>query len=151
MEIVVRYEIPCSREYGRVVKDIVKRVQKIARCNNKAAVAIIFVGDKKMRRLNRVYRSKDKVSNVLSFPCDESGIMNHESGIDLGNIFICFPEARREAKKYKMTLQFEIARLAAHGFLHLLGYNHMRAKGERKMEKIENKILKSVVKKAEVR
>lgn len=144
MEIVVHYEATCSRMYGRVVEDILKRAQKVAHCNNKMAVAVIFAGDKKMRRLNRKYRGKDKSTNVLAFPSGESGIRNQESRIDLGDIIICLSEARREAKKYRLTISFEIARLVAHGFLHLLGYDHIQLKDAREMEKIEDMILEGL-------
>ena len=103
----------------------------MVKCCKDVEVAIIFVGDKKMQQLNRTYRGKDKSTNVLSF--------------DTGDIFISVPFAKQEAKKYGLTLRFEIARLAVHGFLHLLGYDHEKEKEAKGMEKIEEKILRSIV------
>ena len=146
-----------SRGYVNAVKDALDQTCKVVKCPKNVEVAVVFIGDKKMRELNQLYRNKDKVSNVLSFPAETRRLVNSLTSqfeltnqqinkltiTDLGNIFICFPEARREAKKYGMTLQFEIARLAVHGLLHLLGYDHISKKDEREMEGIEERILKN--------
>lgn len=156
MEVVVCYEILCLRKYDKAVKDIFNRARKVTGCDDKAEVAVIFIGDKKMRELNQIYRNKDKVSNVLSFSADPHPTLSRGERVtqgrvrDLGNIFICLPEAKREAKKYGLTVEYEIVRLAVHGFLHLLGYDHIQEKDCRKMEEVENRILKSVEKKYEV-
>lgn len=112
------------------VQQILQRVRRTVKCPSTTEVAVIFVNDQKMRQLNRKYRDKDKTTNVLAF--------------EGGDIFISIPEAQREAKKYNWTLNYEIARLTVHGFLHLLGYDHEKAKEARKMEQLENKILSRV-------
>ncbi len=111
---------------------IIKRGCRVVGCFKGVTVAVVFIGDKKMCELNRQYRGKNKTTNVLSF---------HGDGTDLGDIFISMPEAKREAKKYGWTLRYEIARLALHGFLHLLGYDHEKEGEARKMEAVEVKTL----------
>ena len=102
---------------------------------------MVFVGDAKMRQMNKQYRGKNCTTNVLSFSTHDSYCIIPDSQNELGDIFISLPEAKREAKKYGWTMQYEIARLALHGFLHLLGYDHVKNKAASKMEKIEQKIL----------
>lgn len=128
MIIAFHHDVSGVKQYTNYVRLILRNACGVIKCKKPPAVAIIFVSDQKMRQLNRVYRSKDKSANVLSF--------------DTGDIFISVPFAKREAKKFKWTLKYEISRLALHGFLHLVGYDHMKVSDARKMEKLESKILK---------
>ena len=79
-------------------------------------ISISLVGDKLVRKLNREYRRKDKTTDVLSFNINENGL--------LGDIYISLPQARRQAREYRVTLGEELTRLAVHGTLHVLGYTH---------------------------
>ena len=69
-----------------------------------------------MRALNRQFRGKDYVTDVLSFPSDERGF--------LGDIVIAEGVAKRQAKEHGHSLKIEIQTLVLHGLLHLLGYDH---------------------------
>ena len=134
-----------------IVTDIIRHVCAYTHCPKRTAASIVFIGDAKMRKLNRQYRGQDKTTNVLAFPVTphpplsprERETAGRVRG-DLGDIFICLPEAKREAKQYGWTLDHEIARLALHGFLHLLGYDHVRDNEAKVMEKMERKILNAV-------
>ncbi|MBI4135318.1 rRNA maturation RNase YbeY [Candidatus Uhrbacteria bacterium] len=143
-----------SRIYTNTVEHVLQMACRTVRCPKGMAVSVVFVGDKKMRELNRTYRSKDKTTNVLAFPMlketrnlkleirKSTKVSSFQFPVsDLGDIFISLGEARREAKKYGWKLQYEIARLALHGFLHLLGYDHVEEEEARRMERIEEKIL----------
>ncbi|OGL65872.1 rRNA maturation RNase YbeY [Candidatus Uhrbacteria bacterium RIFCSPLOWO2_01_FULL_47_24] len=145
MKIIVRYEVSAARRYESAVKQIVNQAVKIIQCPRNVAISISFIGDKKMRAINKKYRGKDKTTNVLSFstltPTPLPGGEGRVRG-DLGDIFISFPEARREAKKYGWIMRYEIARLVLHGFLHLLGYDHEEEKEAKQMEKVEEKVLR---------
>lgn len=143
MEIVVRYKVPLSKQYGSVVKEVIRQATEKLQITKDTTLSVSFVGDAKMKKLNREYRNKDRTTNVLSFSTHDSYVMIPDSQNDLGDIFISLPEAKREAKKYGWTLRFEIARLALHGFLHLLDYDHEKEKEAKIMEGIEKKILKS--------
>ncbi len=127
--------------YASLIRATCIRACKLARCPKESAVSVVFVGDKKMRELNLKYRGKDKTTNVLAFS-GSSQFTVHSSQFDLGDVFISLSEAKREAEKYGWTIQYEIARLALHGFLHLLGYDHEKDKDAEVMEGIEEKILK---------
>ena len=64
----------------------------------------------------------------------------------LGDIFICLPVAEERAIKEGMVLDFKLAFLIVHGFLHLLGYDHEKSnKEEKKMFAIQNKILNTLL------
>jgi len=82
----------------------------------KGELIINLIDDKLMRDLNKRYRKKDKTTDVLSFNLGEDGI--------LGEIYISFPTARKQAKMYNCSIQDELKRLTAHGLLHILGYTH---------------------------
>lgn len=118
-----------KRVYANIVKRVLRRACEVVRCPRGVEVSLIFVSDARMRKLNRAYRGKDRTTNVLAF--------------EGGDIFISLPEARREAKRYGWSLRYNVVRLALHGFLHLVGYDHVKAKDTREMERIESKILTS--------
>lgn len=135
------------RGYERIIKEILIRAARLVRYPKSTAISVIFIGDAKMRTLNRRYRGKDRVTNVLAFPVTPHPPLSLRERAavgrvrELGDVFICLPQARREAKRYGLTLQYEIARLALHGFLHLIGYDHYAKNDRVNMEKIESKIL----------
>jgi probable rRNA maturation factor len=71
------------------------------------------VGNGRMRELNKKYRRKDKATDVLSFQYGNSG-----------EVAICLKEVKKNAKKFKSTLNKELTRVLIHGILHVLGYSH---------------------------
>lgn len=93
-------------------------------------VAIAFVDDAAMRRLNREFRHKDKTTDVLTFPGDEP--------THLGDIVISLDQARRQARDEKHSLATEVRYLILHGILHSLGYDHETDDGE--MNALELKV-----------
>ena len=113
-----------------------------------AEISVSFVDNDQIREMNRQYRDKDSVTDVLSFPMGEDGHydVNHETGAKiLGDIVISVPKAMEQAKTYGHTLEREIGYLTAHSMLHLLGYDHeegglarvrMREKEERVMREL---------------
>lgn len=107
-------------------------------------VSLNLVGEAKIRELNKKYRNKNKITDVLSFPLEEKSLKNYGI-LSLGDIFICLPFAKKEAIADKMTLQAKLAQLTMHGFLHLLGYDHeISAKETKRMFGLENKILEQL-------
>jgi probable rRNA maturation factor len=97
-----------------------------------------------MRSLNRVWRGKDRTTDVLSFPLRE-GKGGHILPDMLGDIVISVPAARRQAKISGHALDREIERLLVHGLVHLLGYDHERgARDAGRMERKERQLLKKL-------
>ena len=79
-------------------------------------LSIAIVSDRRMRALNRQFRGKDAVTDVLSFPSDQRGF--------LGDIVIAGGVSTKQAKAAGHTIQTEVRVLALHGLLHLIGYDH---------------------------
>jgi len=102
-----------------------------------AAITVRFVGATEGRRLNRAYRGLDYATNVLSF-----GYGKPERGDALaGDIVLCAPVLRREARAQGKTLAAHAAHLAVHGALHLQGHDHQSPGAAARMEALEKRIL----------
>jgi len=107
-------------------------LSRIAPAAAKGDVSVAIVSDRRMRALNRQFRGKDKVTDVLSFPSDERSFM--------GDIVVASGVAKQQAKAAGHSVQTEIRVLALHGLLHLLGYDHEHDDG--KMARFEAKLRK---------
>ena len=86
-------------------------------------VSISFVDVEEIKTLNRDYRGKDSVTDVLSFPVGEGLAVGPVR--PLGDIIICMDMARVQALDYGHSLERELAFLVVHGMLHLLGHDHV--------------------------
>ena len=102
----------------------------------------------KMRLLNRTWRNKDKPTNVLSYPqyeLDELKVVikkqNPRASLHVGDIVLCLPYIKNEAKAGKKPLNNHLTHLVVHGVLHLLGYDHIKSRDFKVMEKLEKAIL----------
>lgn len=116
---------------------------------NKTEISLVICGEKKIKNLNRLYRKKDKTTDVLSFGDQKSDFIAAPDGtLQLGEIFICYPVAERQAQKAGHSLEKEMAILLVHGILHLAGYNHERSKTEKeKMFELQEKIMTKIFRK----
>ena len=112
-----------------------------------AELGILFVGDQRMRGLNRRYRGKDRTTDVLAFAMREAARPQVSCLMRdmLGDVVISIPTARRQAKEAGRSLDEELACLLVHGILHLCGYDHERGEKEaRRMHRRERMILRSI-------
>ena len=105
-------------------------------------VVVALVGDRRMRALNRRYRGVDRATDVLAFPAGDSGAGRRPRGAPriLGDIVIATGVARRQARAAGQSLEDELRRLALHGLLHLLGYDHTSDDG--RMARFERRLQK---------
>jgi probable rRNA maturation factor len=111
-----------------------------------AQITVAFIGDAEMRELNRRYRSKDRTTDVLSFgqavgrSKGERAVTklarDADGELDVGDIVISAAQAARQARRRKHPLVREIAFLAAHGALHLLGFEDETPAGYREMVRL---------------
>lgn len=111
-----------------------------------AEVSVSFVSNQEIKKLNKSYRQKDSVTDVLSFPLtSEDGRMeiNTETGaVLLGDIVISIETAVKQANIYGHSLSREIGFLTVHSMLHLLGYDHETSPlDERIMREKEESVL----------
>ena len=91
-------------------------------------VSVLLTGDEEVRQLNAEYRSKDKPTNVLSFPMAEADDLRAANiagpELLLGDIILAHGVCAEEAAGKGLTLQQHATHLVVHGTLHLLGYDH---------------------------
>ncbi|AKG73976.1 rRNA maturation RNase YbeY [Salinicoccus halodurans] len=108
-----------------------------------AEVSISFVGEEEIREINRNYRDRDQVTDVISFALeDEEDNLIHEDALrTLGDIIVCTKRAGEQASEYGHSYRRELLFLTLHGFLHLLGYDHMEDEDEREMNTLQDEIL----------
>jgi len=106
-----------------------------------AEVSVRLVNEAEMSELNSRYRGKDSSTNVLSFPADLPGEMEHPL---LGDIVVCAAVVRREAREQDKSEEHHWAHMLVHGSLHLLGYDHIEAAQAEEMESLEASILQAL-------
>jgi probable rRNA maturation factor len=106
----------------------------VAAAERDLAVTLRFVGAREGRRLNARYRGRDYATNVLTFVYDDVVP-------PAGDIVLCVPVLKREARALGKTLRAHCAHLVIHGMLHLQGYDHERAADAARMEARETALL----------
>ncbi|TPV98950.1 MAG: Endoribonuclease YbeY [Beijerinckiaceae bacterium] len=100
-------------------------------------ISVVLCGNALIRELNREWRGYDAPTNVLSFPAGG----DPASAPLLGDIVIAFETASREAFEAGKPLRDHVAHLLVHGFLHLIGHDHVEAAEAEAMEALERAIL----------
>ena len=98
-----------------------------------ATIAVRLTGDRELRRLNRDYAGEDSVTDVLSF----AGF-----GAHIGDLAISWPTEVRQSRAFGHEPETELALLAVHGLLHLLGWDHVSASERREMNRLTRGALK---------
>jgi probable rRNA maturation factor len=107
-------------------------IARVAPAKARGDLSVALVSDRRMRALNRQFRGKDKVTDVLSFPAEAPGF--------LGDVVIAAGVAKKQAREAGHTIQTEVRVLALHGLLHLLGYDHEADNGT--MARVEARLRK---------
>ena len=102
-----------------------------------AAITVRFVGAAEGRELNRAYRDRDYATNVLSFGYDKP----KRGQVLTGDLVLCAPVLRREARAQGKALSAHVAHLTVHGALHLQGHDHQSPSAAARMEALEKRIL----------
>lgn len=139
---------------GYIKKVLETGLEYLGQPTKQLEVSLSFVGEDEIRELNKEYRDTDKVTDVLSFPTVENpdrgviDLASHASDLNpetwllnLGDIIICLPRAKQQAKEYGHSLKREVAFLSLHSLLHLIGYDHMNQADEEQMTAVQNAVL----------
>ena len=100
-------------------------------------VHLHVVSEEEIRRLNRMHRGKDKVTDVLSFPSGDLPIFG-----ELGDVIICYAQAERQAEG---DIPLELTDLLVHGILHILGYDHEVPADAEVMFPLQDKIVGTIL------
>ncbi|QTM99863.1 rRNA maturation RNase YbeY [Sediminibacillus dalangtanensis] len=130
--------------------DLIQRLLTFAaekeEITDESEVSVNFVDNGEIQIINRNYRQQDKPTDVISFAMQEEGegelkVIGEDIPLVLGDIVISVDKAAEQAEEYGHSIQREFGFLALHGFLHLLGYDHIRKEDERKMFQRQEEIL----------
>ncbi len=122
---IVFHHLPKSLDQDflkRAVRAVLKKEKK-----TDSKIEIIFLSRHQIEKLNFNYRKKKEPTDVLSFDrlsFDRANQFPLEDKNYLGELVVCLPYVKKNAKKFKESLKKELARVLIHGILHLLGYNH---------------------------
>ena len=111
------------------------------RMKKSGSVEVLLTDDAKMQELNGRWRSKDKPTDVLSFPSDMPDILGGQSF--LGDLALGLGVIKRDASEIGRPFDLHITHLLVHGFLHLLGLDHIQPDDAKTMEGLEADILAS--------
>lgn len=113
----------------------------IEKMQTKGVFSIVFIDDEKMHEMNLKYRGVDRTTDVLSFAFNDVPD-EFESEVEmLGDIYISIPKAIAQAEEYEHSVKRELSFLAVHGFLHILGYDHMTPEDEVVMFDLQKEVL----------
>lgn len=135
-------------EYRDSYLELLKTTLEIVEYRKNVSLSVVFVSTNKIRDINNKYRNINKATDVISFAYldDKTEVINVDDDIydiDIGEIYICYDVAKKNAIKYGNSLNRELNFLFVHGLLHLLGYNHIKKEDEKIMFGLQEKILPS--------
>ena len=119
------------RQIAEFVRRVLLTLENLERLDEEITeISIALVDDETMTGLNRKFRHKNKTTDVLTFPADDSYNEPSATGRPLGDVVISIDQARRQAAEEKHSLPTELRYLILHGVLHALGYDHETDRGE---------------------
>ncbi|WP_332646931.1 rRNA maturation RNase YbeY [Lysinibacillus sp. 54212] len=135
-----------KEEHITLVNQLLQHAAKIENIEEGSEVSITFVTNDAIHEINREYRDKDQPTDVISFALEELGegeVQIIGEGIPriLGDIIISTDRTKEQAEEYGHSFERELGFLAVHGFLHLLGYDHMTEEDEKEMFGKQDEIL----------
>lgn len=136
-------------ELTQMVQDVLAYAADYLELEENCAMSVIIVDNEEIQNINREYRQKDAVTDVISFALEESVVEDDFSAIqevmdesrELGDIFVSFQRAQEQAVEYGHSFKRELGFLVVHGFLHLNGYDHMTDEEEAEMFDLQRDIL----------
>ena len=135
-----RNKIKNPKKYFKTrLKKITENINFFKRKN--ITFTILLTDSLNIKKLNKKFRNKNKITDVLSFPFFSPNDLKliKEKNFYIGDIAVCYQIIKSRSKKTNFFLEFDKAWV--HGFLHLSGYNHIKDKDYFKMNKIEKRIL----------
>ncbi len=145
--ISFKVEHPLKRGEIRGLKRSLARMLKELFSFGGLELSVALVDEAEIRRLNSRYRNRDEPTDVLSFPqmspTEIEGLVarNRSASEPLGDIVVCVPVAARQAQERGMSRAAELELLAAHGLLHLVGYDDETGESAAAMAEMEKRLL----------
>ena len=115
--------------------------------NKTIEISFNFTNDTEIKKINKLYRKKDKATNVLSFPTFEKEFpteLKKSNYIMLGDMILSYQTFKKEAAEQNKSLENHLKHLIIHSILHLFGYDHLKENERKIMENLEINILKKL-------
>jgi len=144
-----------NKNWNKYIKNpniyLVKRLRKIQKKinllkKNKVNFTLLLSGEQEIKKLNKKFRKKNKSTDVLSFPSHEKKVLQKllkkKDQLYLGDIIINLTKIVKQSRNQDFAFTFD--KIWIHGLVHLLGYRHHLNKDFSTMQKIENKIIRSL-------
>ena len=126
----------------KLLKPLLEYARKVEHLEDtELEFSIIIVDNKKIHEINKEYRGIDRPTDVISFALEDSEGVELENYRILGDIYISIDKVKEQAREYGHSITRELCFLAVHGFLHLLGYDHMKPDEEKIMFGKQEEIL----------
>ena len=147
-----------SKKYKILAEEVAKNVIEAMNYPKGLEIAIDFVSEKEIKKINNEFRGIDKVTDVLSFPSfhlkvgevldledDSVLVFKQDNGyIHFGDMALCLKQTKRQAKEFGVSLESEIKKLVIHSMLHLMGYDHIEDSDFEIMKKEEERLEKII-------
>ncbi len=136
-----------TRALRALTKRAVNETLKYEEAEHSCEVSVTFVDCDEIKHLNRDFRGKDSVTDVLSFPAfdEDSEIIPFDGEtVALGDVIICYDRCLEQSAEFGHSVEREVAYLTVHSVLHLLGYDHMSRDEEKEMTAKQDEIIQKV-------
>lgn len=140
IRLMIFKDVKCTIPRKRIQELFDKVINEESDSDRSGRINLIFTSDNQIKKLNKTYRKKDKATDVLSFNIDRQ---SHSESV-LGEIYISYATARKQAAEFGSKLNEEVLRLVCHGLLHLFGYDHIKATDRKVMELRERFYLRKI-------
>jgi len=135
--ISLDFEQSLLESHEHLSEEACLRIEEIinASLSRDGIINIRFVTDQEIQKLNRMYRKKDEVTDVLSFqyPGEKDQI---------GDVAMSYEQAKRQAQG---SVEHEIVDLIVHGILHVLGYDHEKPGEDKEMFSLQDRIFEQIL------
>jgi probable rRNA maturation factor len=128
--------------FKEICKSFPKKYQFL---NKRVSFTVLLSNNKKIKKLNKDFRNKNKSTDILSFPFDEKGKISKTTY--LGDMIISYNFVDRPKSQNLKIFKDKLTRIFIHGFLHLLNFDHKKNKDFKIMLKEEDFIYQSVISK----
>ena len=128
--------------FNKICKSFPKKYKFI---NKKVSFSLLLSNNRNIKKLNKFFKNKDKPTDILSFPISKKIKLTKE--IYIGDIIISLNFINKPKSQSLKFFEEKLVKTFIHGFLHLLGFNHIKDKDYKRMLSEEEKIYKSVISK----
>lgn len=147
---MILFDVMNARPRSLAPSDLAQLSQSLTRglkVRKTVDIGVRFVSLKEMQTLNKIYRKKDRPTDVLSFGTskEELAAIPKKMPAYWGDLAICTDYAKEEAKRRGLTLREELLRLLAHGVLHLAGYDHATEEDEYQMFSLQERMIAPLI------